>query len=79
MGVLVGVGTGVLVGTVTHLVSLISILVVMVSLDWRLTLLGVARVPATECIGICLAVLRELAGVRGRNLQVLQLYDEFLL
>jgi len=37
--------TGGLVGTVTHLISLVSILVAMVSLEWRLTLLGVAILP----------------------------------
>jgi ATP-binding cassette subfamily B protein len=37
--------TGTLTTTVTNIISLVSILVVMLSLEWRLTLLGVAILP----------------------------------
>jgi ATP-binding cassette subfamily B protein len=37
--------TGTLVSIITNLISLVSILVIMISLEWRLTLLGVTILP----------------------------------
>jgi ATP-binding cassette subfamily B protein len=60
--------TGTLVGTVTHLTSLISILVVMVSLEWHLTLLGVAILPLFILpLRRIDRVLREIAHQRMRS------------